>query len=104
MQAIRQTAMSRFGKGRTSFPDGAISWCYAVVVWQEAHIWTLSYGCAGGKGVDWVQAVQREIIQHGHADREVVGMVGSHSGWSWLIDATGERVILAESQQKASPD
>ena len=95
MQTIRQKAKNRFGKGRTTFTDGGISWCYSMVVWHEAHLWTLSYPCGSGKYVKWVQEVQRQLFHSGEPDEGVVGIMGTHGGWTWLVNEKSERVILS---------
>jgi hypothetical protein len=95
-RAAKVTALERYGGGLVSTHEGAISWCFVDVFWSDELFFSLAYGCNISLGhVPWLKAVRSELARAAKPfDRtEIIGVAGSHSGWSWLLGPQGEKAV-----------
>ncbi|WP_141589973.1 hypothetical protein [Myxococcus sp. AB056] len=93
-QSAKDTALERYGGENASLSEGAISWCFLDVSWTEEVVFSLWYGCdISLPHVKALQSVRSELLKVGKPFREtgVVGVAGTHSGWSYLLDAEGRK-------------
>lgn len=101
-RAAKQTALERYGgKDPVSIYEGAISWCYLDVFWTEDLVFSLWYGCWISLGhVKTLKAVRSELLKVSEPfdDTKVIGIAGSHSGWTSLVDSQGEKLTSLPDQ------
>lgn len=91
-QESKTIALARYGRGDVSIFEGAISWCFLDVFWTDELVFSLWYGCSISlPHVKALGAVRTELLRASEpfAQTGVVGVAGSHSGWSSLIDEQG---------------
>lgn len=89
------TALERYGGTGVSIYEGAISWCYLDLFWTKDLLFSLWYGChISLDHVKSLKAVRSELARASEPFEEtkVIGVAGSHSGWSWLIGPHGEKL------------
>ncbi len=103
-QEIKREAMARYG-GRevVSIHDGAISWCYLEVFWTDELLIALQYGCH--ISLRHVPALHRvhDLLRARAAPfgaARAVAVNGSHSGWSWLLNDQGERIVAVSDAER----
>ena len=99
-ERARRVLLARMGSKRVTVKSGATSWCYADAVWAGNYLWTLEYGChVAIAHVPELLQVQKAIRAMGEPHHGAIGVVGSHSGHSWLMDAKGEPYTLPEAER-----
>lgn len=57
---------------------------------------TVDYGCNVSKHVKWLHEVKDLLIANGERYQGSVGVFGSHSGWSCLIDEKGLEYTIGD--------
>ncbi len=58
------------------------------------ELWTMDYGCNVSGHVGWLHEVKDGIISSGDPHQGTVGIFGSHSAWSWLLDPEGNQFTI----------
>jgi hypothetical protein len=99
-EEAKRTALERHGgESPTFINEGAISWCYLDVYWTETLLLALRYGCHISLRHVKALAKVKELLRaqaKPFGEARVAGVIGTHSGWSFLVDPEDRRIQVPD--------